>query len=231
MVHYRCGLRTCSDCAKVRAVRMSKKFEQIIACQSDRRGWRMKMITFTVPTRGDYEGAVKKINEAMVTIWETFLRRDGLGRPIKSKRKGVEVASGMISALEFGPKTGNVHVHCLYYGPWIDRDDLKNRWEKLTGAFIVDVRAAGKGAVREVCKYFTKVGTAAVKDLMNFEAVMKGKRRFKTYGVFYDPELEAMADDESMAGMPCPSCGERGEWVYEENFEAWLLRKFGKEET
>lgn len=241
---------------------MFDQFNKVINSTTFRRGWRTKMITFTIPTNGDYEAGLKKINAAMVEIWEKQLRRDPAGMRITKNRKGVQVASGMMTALEFGPKTGNIHVHCLYFGPYIPRrnvyvlmgrriemrretqseerdlvnqgavlvtEGLKDAWERLTGAFIVDVRPADKNSLREVLKYFTKVGEVSPAKLVEFGALMGKRRRIRTYGVFFDPQLEALADDEAMAGKECPTCHEKGTLIYEENLERWIERLFGKD--
>ena len=258
---YRCGLRTCSSCAAARARQMTMQYKKIMASTVRmQRGWRTKMITFTVPTKGDYAGAVARINKGMISIWENHLRRDAMGRKIKSKKKGVKVASGMISALEFGPKTGNVHVHCLYYGPYIPRGDvyqlpdgkrvesgrkggpsssdlqalgakmiekgLVSEWKDETGAYIVDVRPADKNSLNEVCKYLTKPSGVSPAHHVEYERVVAGTRRFKTYGVYFNPEFEARADEKDMKGKECPTCETRGSLIFDENFNSYIDRLF-----
>ena len=235
-------------------MKMTKKYEGIIASMPQVHGWRWAFITFTIRTEGQYRESFDQLSGSLKDLWEKFLRRDNRGQNIKGNRKGVKVATGMVSCVEFGPLTGNVHVHCLYYGPYIPVGDtylrpngkrveawrrggmsasslekegatlikkgLRSEWKARTGAFIVDIRSIRggiKSGLRETIKYASKGGSMSLKDVkkqVDFERAMAGKRRIRSFGVLYDPEIEARLDDGT-PWLEC-ECGSR-EYITEDS--------------
>lgn len=161
-----------------------------------RRGYRLRMITLTVQTRGpeDMRRAVKLLGKSLPKFWRKVLKCDG---------------AGALFALEAGELRGNIHCHGLYWGPYVEQRTLSDEWQKLTGAKVVDVRLMrGSKAIAEVCKYVCKA-SLPVHLLAALEDALQGTRRIRTYGTLYG--AEPVPEDERATRRVCPDCGVVGE--------------------
>ena len=114
--------------------------------------WGWKLITVSPPRRpGDVrsyspQGLRRAINDAFERfsrLWDEGLAYGGL--------------ASAIARVECSSK-GHVHVHALYYGPWV-----VNKWARAVAGCIVDVRAVAEfqgnpsdDALREAIKYQLK---------------------------------------------------------------------------
>jgi len=111
----------------VRCARIERKLQQRLALETistlrrhTRPGYDLREITLTIRTNGDYEGAVRRAGKALPELWRNVLG----GR----KRQD----TGLLACFEFGPKTGNVHLHAIYWGPYVPQAVLDERWQHYT---------------------------------------------------------------------------------------------------
>ncbi len=185
-----------------------------------RYGYSLKMITLTKKTDGRYAEAVDVVLKARGQIWKNLLG----GRAIKD--------AGMKAIIEFGSKKGNVHTHCLYYGPYIAQKDISEAWERYTGdSSVVDIRRrkeAVEKIVKESIKYITKFGDASPQRRLEYWLAIRRKKRRMSYGLFrkdvlskrlgykYEsPVREPLFDPDF---TPCPNCGGL-HWKYHRGVE------------
>lgn len=210
-----CQLRTCPDCAHRETARLLARYLPTMKRYFEepyKPGWKFRSIVFT----SDASLFDLNIKERMIDlynhVWAVF------ESALKSRRSGpVSVSDcGFLAAGEFGPRGLKFHVHCIYYGPWLDQDELVKLWHARTGNQVVWVNGIGAGkkyptledAVAEVLKYSTKfwkrqpngqavfIDPAAVPVL---HKVLSGTRRVRSRGLFYRVQ-------EPQHVSCCPTC-------------------------
>ena len=139
--------KICPICARIernQTVQEIKLFIQAIQSKPVY-GSRLRHIVLPIKTAGtdakSLRSAVERIWDAWRKLWRNDLKTPGAGAKV---------------FVEVGSKNGNVHMHVLYYGPWIGQAHLSELWEKYTGDSSVVYVTQGDGAVQEVVKYITK---------------------------------------------------------------------------
>lgn len=198
-VRIRCDLRICPDCLK----RLGKKVWDIRARDMNsisrgKAGWSWKMLTLTLRTDGEawnkesLRGRIKKIWECARKLFKDFYL--------------IHSMSGLVGVTEVG-KNGNVHIHCIVWGPFVAQATLSQRWSDLTkDSKIVDirkVRGSLKGALAYVGKYLAKVpGFADPEHFGVYLQAITGHRRIHTFGVLIRSE-----EPELKPGLVCLHCG------------------------
>jgi len=203
-----CEHRICPRCARRRARRQVRAWEDAAKRVPKRRGYRWRMVTLTLrvgSTQGrlfGLEAGTLDLRADVVRIKDCFAK---LRRPWRREADGL----GGFYTVEVGDKvTGrNVHLHVLVYSPWIDQADLAEEWEQLTGdSRVVDVRAVRggiHGAMKEVAKYITKLNLHRdVDELVAIHLAMKGKATGRAFGLCHGMVDAPPAGDPPM----CPIC-------------------------
>ncbi|KAA0271022.1 MAG: hypothetical protein EDM79_13835 [Chloroflexi bacterium] len=182
-----CDLRVCPKCARKRANKLYHRLLPVVK-DANSNGYRLKLVTVTMKPRSIGED-LDRLSDAIPKFVNKWLRAPGFGAVA-----GMEVGSH-----------GNVHAHILYYGPYILQEKLRQGWRDLTqDSHIVDIRV-WKGtrakALREACKYAIKAGQGDPGLAAEVEIALKGKRRIRSYGIFYG------LDDGEEPVLTCPDCG------------------------
>lgn len=197
----------CPTCARIASQRLKKKLLKHFKRIEKRRGYGLKLGTMTYRTLpGQWKEALRVCAEAFGKIWRMHLKAPG---------------AGAFRSMEFGYKNGNIHVHFLYYGPYINQGELAKAWERYTkGSYRIKIQAVredkGKGklidpenevafddAISEVVKYCTKMGEVGPKKLVQFWVAMKGRRMTQPYGVF----LGIPTEKKILEKPVCEVCG------------------------
>ncbi len=202
-----CHMRTCPTCAKKYGDRIYREILAIAEKLPQTATHRLRLITLGYGTKKGMREGTKEAAKALTKLWRTDLRpRLNPGqRPAKYGKAGV------FASIEFGAKNNSVHIHLLYWGPWVDQKKLSNRWKDLTGSFYADVRACkGSRGVREVVKYISKGITGNDYKAYEIEKALHGTRRIITYGEFYD-RADKNLDEKYQ--FTCPCCGS-ADWEY-----------------
>ena len=132
------------------------------------------------------------------------------------------VGDACFRALEYGGLNGNCHLHALYYGPYIPRDILSAEWERLTGSWYADIRPVRSkpqsdgeksfgDAIKEVCKYVTKISDIPPERVVDFWQAMRGSHMTQRYG-----QLRGLMRSEAeLFDLSCEKCGStRYIWHY-----------------
>ncbi len=221
-VPYYCMRRYCPQCARRYSnkiqIKLYKRLKGLRAFENSESRYKLRMITLTIRTDGDYAGALCKVGDTLPKLWRNMLARDKFGMKIK---KGGDIATGWINSIEFGPKTLNVHVHGVYWGPFIRQHDLSEEWKRLTGSCVVDIRKADNKSLREVVKYASNFSKVSPEGVVIIAEHLEGKRRIRTYGVFRGVESEVVEDLKIITGdTACPKCG-CSDWMTERGL-SWM---------
>ena len=202
-----CHLRTCPACAKEYGDRVYREILGIAKSLPITATHRLRMITLGYGTKKTMREGAEEAGKALTKIWRSNLRpRLNPGKlPARYGRAGV------FASIEFGAKNNSVHIHALYYGPWIDREKLQKRWKKLTGSWYVDVRMCrGARGIREIIKYISKGITGNDYKAYEIEKALTGTRRVITYGEFYNRKAKL---NEEVYQFTCPCCGS-AQWEF-----------------
>jgi hypothetical protein len=154
--------------------------------------------------------AFKAVAKGFSTLWRGLL---GGGRG--------HAPVGAIRALEAAPKSGNVHAHVLYYGPYVAQAALADAWEKATGYRVVDVRTCDGGVrspLGEVLKYVAKFDSLSPAARVELWLQLKGIHRVVPYGLFrvdclsrwlgFDVRSHLPPGDEEQPAFQCRVCGD-----------------------
>ena len=182
--------KICGICARIERRKTIEEVDIYLkAIESrPRHGFHLRYITLPIKTEGYSEESLKNAIESIWVAFKKLWRND-----LVAKGAGAKVF------LEVGPKNGNIHLHVLFYGPWIDQSKLSARWLKYTGtSSVVDIQD-GRGKTQEIVKYVCKglkntegADTDFLNDLVfNSWRALHGKYRKMAYGIFRKNVLEA----------------------------------------
>lgn len=238
--HNQCHSRLCPRCARVRAAQMREwggeleKFLPYLADTAEGEGvdFRLRFVTLTQeyrPFDAD-EMTIDALRERwrrMREAWRHILDRVRLS--IASKR--LRSLVGAWACVEMAG-TGHVHMHVLYFGPWIDKDEWKAWGREVFPEFgHLDPEEADASAIAHMCHYPLKgpggratrwfAGGKCVDDggspalihptlAARWEIAMFGRRIGDRYGSFRrvrSPDAIAITEEPARPARPCPSCG------------------------
>lgn len=112
--------------------------------------------------------------------------------------------AGAIACLEVGKDNNNLHLHAICYGPIHDITRFRESWARITGdSSNIKLIPIGNRTVRDnsgkpvelsvrhsvghLLKYITKPPVSeSYSRIAEFAIMLKGSRRLKTSGIFYD---------------------------------------------
>ena len=139
VVTNRCDLRICPDCNKRRFARLYNRYMSAL------RGKSLRFLTLTAPNVSELVREDYRELRDMVTRF----------RELKWVRE--RILGGFYSLeVTHGVNGWNLHVHMLYEGAYMPQSEVSKRWEEVSGCYIVDIRRANVGGVKELIGYSTK---------------------------------------------------------------------------
>ena len=196
-VVHTCHKRYCPDCAKREVGRLLRRYKDHIetVVKHGPTYYRLRKIEFTTKysltdddARERYKQMWDAINQAFTKLfgWDWY-------------QKGM----GYIAGAEFGEKGKKLHAHVLFYGAWINKKQLSAVWKEVTNGdneitYIREVTV--EEGVKEVLKYSTKFSHLASQDVPALYEVLKGTRRIRSRGEFYN------LPEEIEEPFNCPEC-------------------------
>lgn len=205
------GVRSCCDCGHRQAVQTSCNMWQMCptCCRARGRrmaaellrhkervpkvkGFRWRMLTLPLKNSGDAAADVRRLSEGFAKLWRSFLKKPG---------------AAAFRGIEFGALAGNVHLHAVYYGPWIGQAELSEKWHRLTGdSYVVDVRAieGNRRGISEVAKYAVKLFAVPAPRAIEFWRAIRGKQTTQRYGALRGMRSDNPADEFE---IDCELCG------------------------
>ena len=237
----KCGVRCCPYCAKTTAVGESRRLSRAIELLPKRKGWGLKLMTFTawrdpaLPSAHTAD-ALRSAIVAMFSGWRNcwkFLSKC----PSSAAYAAIEISDG-----------GHVHLHVLAFIPFVVRSHLATlfadghnaqnagsfRWAVARDGQCLDLRAANKGSVHEVVKYICKgaspldeawlAGEASRETLhptllARWEQASAGKQLRRPYGALKGlmaADSEPEKEEGHLLQAICPECGASGHDHYRE---------------
>jgi hypothetical protein len=216
-----CKSRICPECCQryYREIRDALLTQVRSQWSAKRRGYIIALVTITATSKRygsdlpDRDGIARLYRESSQFLRMYFGKYRGVrtkAGKVREDRKHYRGA-GAIAVLEIGNDNNNAHVHALVYTPILTRPmiaSMSAEWHRITGdSWNIDVKALHnpRHAVNYVLKYITKVPTTDSYDRIARYAVMiKGSRRIRATGVFYNQILKRKL--EKLKAV-CPYCG------------------------
>ena len=227
---YRCTLRYCEHCGPWHFSRLMEKYLEPIASliksQPAQRGRTLAKLNFTIraydrmPDTSEPRRLLK-----LVRRWfhsHKIMPKGAHWGCILAVETGHELA-----VKHPGRKAGgwNLHVHVLYYGPFLDWEAGLRLWRELTegdgqGFYITQCSGWRKNPERAVRRalihhfgYIMKPAAVSAERIAALEVLFSGIRRVRELGCFHGlPKPQPKADNAR-----CPKCGE----VLPLNLRAW----------
>lgn len=224
-----CHARICERCGRILVKQLKQTIMPVIsdAVRSGRRGFVLSQLTLTVtskrfgdglPDREGIKRLYRESGELLKLYYGKYVcRRSKSGkvvevrRPKKKLKAGEDsrqfLGAGWVATWEIGRDNNNAHVHALTWGPIRNWRQLRHDWSMLTkDSFGVDIRQKSlKQALDYVLKYIAKPPASdSYSRLAQYSQVIKGSRRLRTGGIFYN--RFKMSRRERRPNC-CPICG------------------------
>lgn len=254
-----CGSRACPTCSRIRANKTARQLSYATTLVPDQRNWGWKLVTITMQRDPLDPGAhtVDALRNRMRMVHSTWreLWSEGLKQPAPGAPKRSPTASAAFWAIEMSG-TGNVHLHCLYFGPYIAKE-WAQRVSHMNGTGNIDLRSiegderSRKDACREVAKYCSASLSPLSEDwiagrkrvVMNpelvarFEAASHGVHLRGVNGVLFgkmsieeavgeDDQAQALEAAEDDAELHCECCGVVGRFETQDYDATAAVRYF-----
>lgn len=195
-----CKSRICESCGNNYFGQVNERFGEIVKLMmaSKRKGYFCSLMTLTVTTDrfgGKMPGraAIKRFYRESSDFLRLFCSRY---RGVFTKKNKVRedrkrfLGAGSISVVEVGANNNNLHLHAVVYMPFTPLSVMRAAWTKITGdSYRVQLSAARspKNVVNYILKYITKPpATDSYTDLAEYAWMIKGTRRLRSTGMFYN---------------------------------------------
>lgn len=229
-----CMLRICPMCSQYLAGQIRDKFMPIIEAleYKPRPGWSLKLVTLT-----------RRI-ALSASVGDEVLKTMDAAHDLYYRLWGQDKGAGGLASLEVGERGQKIHIHLIVYGRFFwkskeselaflrehGRDEsqlsgglyVDETWRDLTEDYIVDVREiSADAAVKEGLKYVTKFVNLTPQQLVDLHVALKGRRRIRAWGCFYDIAQEEEPPPADIRA--CPVCNEALELTTEMTFVYMLL--------
>jgi hypothetical protein len=194
---YRCDLRFCRFCAPRAYMRLAQKHAPVLEYVRTHPipGYRLRVMTLTSLNTG-------ALTKELVDAFNGYVKKTL--HTLMRGRKGW----GALSVDEVGFNNFNLHAHILFYGPYVDQDELKRVWQKISGFQVVWIELAetdGREALSYMLKYVGKPPSDDPAILAQLEAAFHGARRVFAYKFFYNFKPEKKLEERE--DRACPLCG------------------------
>jgi len=132
-----------------------------------------KFITLSLKPSPDLEHDIDKIGNSFNNLWRTYLNVPGV-----SAFKTIQVGQNR-----------NVHIHLLYFGPFVCFSELKDMWLNYTGdSCVVNVKSIDMEPNKKIeslkkrINYQLKYPEIDIELLVEWFKATKGKHLIKSYG-------------------------------------------------
>jgi len=213
---FRCTLRNCPHCAQAHFQRLMNRYWEsiadLIARQPTQRGRTLAKIDLTVRASGripDPDDA-KRLNKIARRWFKRIVPKGSCWGAVFTIEVGHELA---IKHPDRSASGWNLHLHCLYYGNFLDWEKSLALWKELMGGegqgcYIkqcLDWRRDFKTAVRRALihhfGYILKPAGVSPERLAALEMLWTGVRRVHSVGAFYNLPKPLKKN------RCCPKCG------------------------
>jgi hypothetical protein len=154
-----------------------------------------KLVTLTIP------------NSKTPQLGYKFLTKSF--RKLRQRKWWKRIVYGGVFVVEAtkGQNGFHIHMHIICQAYMIPVKELRDHWQSITGAHIVDVRSMWNiNASRYLTKYLTKV-KGSVEFTMQVGLGLKGSRLYQPFGKWHALDLAIPKQT-----FPCTKCGYSG-WI------------------
>ncbi|MFI5340842.1 MAG: protein rep [Candidatus Methylomirabilales bacterium] len=199
---WRCGDRMCAVCAHHRARRMAREHAPSILDAA--LGRRLLFLTVTL----------KNVERLTPDVYR------GLKANFKRLRRHVSFKHilGGLLAIETTRNhkegTWHPHIHAILVAEkYVDQEQLQQEWKELTGdSYIVKVKKADAGSVRELLKYPTKLANLRTPaEVLEFAVETWGVRMLQGWGCLFGvrelPDEGGEIEEGDLEPFVCVGCG------------------------
>ncbi len=199
---WRCGDRLCAVCAHHRARRLVRDYAPKI--EDAARG---RLLLFLTVTLKNVEGLTPAVYRDLKTNFKR-LRRHASFKHILGGVLAIETTRNR----EAG--TWHPHLHAILVAErYVNQDQLQREWGELTGdSYIVKVKKAYRGTVRELLKYPTKlVDLRTPGEVLEFALATWGVRMLQGWGCLFGvrelPDQGGEFEACELEPFVCGGCG------------------------
>jgi hypothetical protein len=224
-----CHARICERCSRILVKELKRSLMPVLAeaMRQDRRGFVLSQVTLTVtskrfgslPDRAGIKRLYRESSELLKLFFGKWVaRRSKTGKVVEIRRGKRSVkpgedsrkflGAGWVATSEVGHDNNNLHIHALTYGPIRSWRNLRHEWSMITGdSFGVDIRQKSlQDAVNYVLKYIAKPPrTDSYSRLADYTYAIKGSRRLRTGGIFYNRVRRVKRDRQDSTCIYCSS--------------------------
>ena len=222
-----CDLRICPDCAHRQMARFAARYipKARELQNQNKKGFGLRHIVLTTPYALEDDDAAARYDKIFDDVLVTL---DSL------LPQGWRKEQGFIVAVEFGEDGHKLHAHIIHYGQYIPKYSLTEAWKLATGgeceinfvrSLVGKTEQETADNIIEVVKYavkFVKVDNrtgqlsyVAPELMPKLLGLLKGTRRVRSYGVFYN----VGAPEESP--FCCEACGAAMARIGVEHWQIW----------
>lgn len=215
---YRCTLRFCEFCGPLHYSRFMEKYREpitsFIASQPTQSGRTLARLTFTVRAadRMPHPEEPRRLMKLVRRWFKVMIPRGTLWGCIFAIETGHE-----LSVKHPGRRAGgwNLHIHALYYGPFLNHAIGLQMWKTLLGdsggfrikqcaGWLKNPDRAVRRALVHHFGYIMKPAAASAERAVALEVLFSGVRRVHALGCFY----RLPKPHHETANARCPKCGQ-----------------------
>jgi len=216
---YRCTLRYCEYCGPLHFSRLMEKYREpisrLISEQPSQRGHTLAQLTFTARAYDQIPDPdqPRRLMKLVRRWFKRMMPEAALWGCIFAVETGHELA---VKHPDRKADGWNLHVHALYYGPFLDWQSGLDLWKQLTdcegqGFYIKQCSGWRKKPERAVRRalihhfgYIMKPAAVSAERIAALEVLFSGIRRVHALGCFY----RLPQNEKTLASPKCPNCGE-----------------------
>jgi len=224
---YRCTLRYCEHCGPWHFSRLMRKYRAQIAHrigeQPSQYRRTLARLTFTVRAYDQMPSSEepRRLNKLLRQWFKRMMQHGVVWGCIFAIETGHELATKHPGRQADG---WNLHVHALYYGPFLDQTEGLRLWRELlgdSGGFRIeqcsgwrkDPERAVRRALVHHFGYIMKPAAVSGERIAALEVLFSGIRRVHALGCFY----RLPQSQKDTPSPRCPKCGE----AFPVNLRAW----------
>lgn len=215
-----CKSRICDDCGRSYYAKVQGRFGEIVKLMmaNKRKGYFCSLLTLTVttdrfggrsPDRSDIARFYKESSDWLRLFCGRYRGVFTKKGKVREDRKRW-IGAGSISAVEVGHNNNNLHLHAVVYMPFTPASVMRAAWTKITGdSYRVQISPARsvRNVVNYILKYISKPpATDSYADLADYAWMIKGTRRLRSTGMFYN---HLAAAKKKKLNCRCPYCSGR----------------------
>jgi hypothetical protein len=243
---YRCTLRYCENCGPWHFSRLMQRYlgpiTNLIKGQGSQRGRTLAKLNFTVraSNRMPHPSEPRRLMKMIRRWFKRMMPTGELWGCVFAVETGHELA-----VKHPGRKAGgwNLHVHALYYGPFLDQPVGLRLWKELlidSGGFSIkqcwgwkwNTERAVRRALIHHFGYILKPSAVSAERIAALEILFAGVRRVHTLGCFY----KLPKPERKSPSARCPKCGQSlpvnlRVWHRSERFDVTRLEAEGRRDA